>query len=64
MITSVRYSSPKSLEIFKTYPTQAQITKVFDTHVIGRSEFITCLKSEKVQLHIVPIHVPVDILYR
>ena len=49
--------APKALQVFKAPPSQLQIQQVIQSHVIGKVE------TEKPKISVVPIHIPVDILY-
>lgn len=56
-------SVTKSLQIFKLPPTQFQIDEVVRKQVIGKIEPAPFIYSEKPKVEVVPIHIPVDILY-
>ena len=56
-------SFPRSLQVFKTPPTKHQIDDVILKHVIGKVTPVPHLYSEKPKVEVVPIQIPVDILY-
>ena len=56
-------SHTKSLQVFKLPPTQCQIDEVVRKQVIGKVEPAPFIYSEKPKVEVVPIHIPVDILY-
>ena len=57
-------SLPRSLQVFKLHPTKQQIENVITKHVIGKVEPVPFIYSEKPRIEIVPIQIPVDILYQ
>ena len=57
-------SVTKSLQIFKLPPTQFQIDEVVRKQVIGKIEPAPFIYSEKPKVEVVPIHIPIDILYQ
>jgi len=62
MLTSP-VSVSRSLQVFKLPPTKEQIEHVIVKHVIGKIEPTPFIYSEKPKIEVVPIHIPVDILY-
>jgi len=56
-------SITKSLQVFKFPPTQLQIDEVVRRQVIGKVEPAPFIYSEKPKVEVVPIQIPVDILY-
>jgi len=63
MLTSHELASPKALQVFNRPPTKQQIQDVVIKHVIGKSEPVPHMYAEKPKVHLVPIHIPLDILY-
>lgn len=62
---AVMLTSPvsKSLQVFKVPPTQQQIDHVIMKHVVGKIDPTPFIYSEKPRVEIIPIDIPVDILY-
>jgi hypothetical protein len=56
-------AAPKALRVFKTYPTQKQIQEVISTNVIGKLDPQPYMYSDKPSVHVLPIHIPIDVLY-
>jgi hypothetical protein len=56
-------SHTKALQVFKHPPTQSQIDIAVSKHVVGKVTPVPHLYSEKPKIEVVPIHIPVDILY-
>ena len=56
-------SPSRSLQVFKLPPTKAQVDTLIAREVIGKVEPTPFIYSEKPKIEIVPIHIPVDILY-
>ena len=56
-------SVTRSLQVFKVHPTKEQLENVVTKHVIGKIEYVPHIYSEKTRVEVVPIHIPVDILY-
>jgi hypothetical protein len=56
-------SVARSLQVFKLPPTKQQIENVIAQHVIGKIEPVPFIYSEKPKIEVVPIQIPVDILY-
>ena len=55
--------APRALQVFKAPPSQLQIYNVIQKHVIGKIEPVPHIYAEKPRISVVPIHIPVDILY-
>jgi len=53
----------RSLQVFKLPPSKEQIENVIAKHVIGKMEPVPFIYSEKPKVEVVPIQIPVDILY-
>ena len=56
-------SQTKALQVFKHPPTQSQIDIVVSKHVVGKVTPVPHLYSEKPKIEVVPIEIPMDILY-
>jgi hypothetical protein len=56
-------SAPRSLQVFKYPPTQKQVDEIIVKQVIGKMPPTPFIYSEKPKVEIVPIHIPLDILY-
>jgi len=56
-------SVARSLQVFKVPPTKEQVDLVIARHVIGKVEPAPFIYSEKPKVEVVPIHIPLDILY-
>lgn len=56
-------SATRSLQVFKYPPTKDQIDMLVAKEVIGKVEPAPFIYSEKPKVEIVPIHIPVNILY-
>jgi hypothetical protein len=56
-------SVARSLQVFKVNPTKEQIENVIARHVIGKIEPVPFIYSEKPKVEVIPIQIPVDILY-
>ena len=57
-------SVSRSLQVFKAPPTKEQIDNVITRHVVGKVEPAPFIYSEKPKVEVVPIHIPIDILYQ
>lgn len=55
--------APRALQVFKAPPSHFQIQQVIQNHVIGKVEPVPHIYAEKPRISVVPIHIPVDILY-
>jgi hypothetical protein len=62
---AVMLTSPvsRSLQVFKVPPTQNQIDTVIMNHVIGKVDPAPFIYSEKPRVEVVPIQIPVHMLY-
>jgi hypothetical protein len=63
MLTSSRLQSPKVLQVFKEPPKDHIVSRLVANHVVGKSEPSGHPYGDKPQVHIVPVHIPLDILY-
>lgn len=57
------YSAPKSLQVLKFPPTEKQLQYIIANKVVGNSESTPFPYSEKPKIEVIPIHIPVDIMY-
>ena len=55
--------APRALQVFKAPPSQLQIQQVIQNHVVGKVEPVPHIYAEKPKISVVPIHIPVHILY-
>ena len=63
MLTSSKLQSPKILQVFKESPKDHIVTRLVASHVVGKSDPSPHLYGDKPQVHIVPVKIPIDILY-
>lgn len=56
-------SVTRSLQVFKLPPSQVQVDEVIRKHVIGKIDPAPFIYSEKPKVEVIPIHIPVNILY-
>ncbi|NBP65704.1 MAG: hypothetical protein EBU66_13715 [Bacteroidetes bacterium] len=54
----------RSLQVFKHPPTRQQIDAVIIQKVIGKIDPVPHLYAEKPKVEVIPIHIPVNMLYR
>ena len=59
MLTSSTSVPPKMLYIFKKAPTRGQMSEL-----IGKMPVVVNIYDHTPKVHVVPINIPVDILYR
>ena len=59
MLTSSTSVPPKALHVFKKSPTKAQMSEL-----IGKMPVVVNVYDHTPKVHVVPINIPVDILYR
>ena len=53
----------RTLHVFKTLPTKYQVDEAVVKNLVGKVEPVPHLYAEKPRIEVVPIHIPVDILY-
>lgn len=53
----------RTLQVFKTPPTKYQIDEAVIRNLVGKVEPVPHLYAEKPRIEVLPIHIPVDILY-
>jgi hypothetical protein len=63
MLTSSKLQSPKVLQIFKDSPKEHVISNLVSIHVVGKIEPSPHLYGDKPQIHVIPVQIPLDILY-
>jgi len=63
VLTSPTMAAPKALRVFKMPPTQRQIQEGISTNVVGKLDPQPYMYSDKPSVHVLPIHIPIDILY-
>jgi len=63
MLTSSQLQSPKVLQVFKEVPKANVVSQLIANHVVGKSKPSSHLYGDKPEVHVVPVQIPVGILY-
>ena len=63
MLTSAQMKSPRFLQIYIMPPKEDEVRKLISENVIGKMEPSPHMYGNNPEVHLVPIHIPVDILY-
>jgi len=63
MLTSAQIKSPRFLQIYTMPPKEDEVRKLISEHVIGKMEPSPHMYGNNPEVHLVPIHIPLDILY-
>jgi hypothetical protein len=63
VILTTQGATPKCLQVLKYRPSVKQIHHIVANQVVGKIELTPFQYSEKPKLEIIPIQIPVDILY-
>jgi hypothetical protein len=63
VVLTSQSAAPKCLQVLKYPPNEKLIHQIVATQVVGKIELTPFHYSEKPKLEIIPIHIPVDILY-
>jgi len=58
MMTSPSLSSPQILKIMKATPTSGELQDLINNKVVGKVTPVGYIYSEKPQVHVVPIQIP------
>ena len=58
-----QYAAPKCLQELKYPPNEKLLHHIVANQVVGKIDLTPFHYSEKPKLEIIPIHIPVDILY-
>jgi len=64
MVSSAQLQNPRVLQVFKEVPRDNVVSQLIAEHVVGKSEPSPHLYGDKPKIHVVPVHIPVDILYK
>ena len=62
VLTSAEMKAPKVLQVYKTPPNQAQISKVIFEDIVGKLPS-SHPYGNNTQIHTVPINIPISILH-
>jgi len=63
VVLTNQFSASRALQVFKHKPTEDQIQHIISTQIAGKIEPTPYIYSEKPKIEILPIQIPVDILY-
>ena len=63
MLTSGQLKSPRFLQAYKMPPRKDEMARLISDRVIGKLEPSPHLYGDNPEIHVVPIHIPVNILY-
>ena len=63
VVLTNQFAASRTLQVFKHKPTEDQIQYLISTEVVGKVEPTPFIYSEKPKIEVLPIHIPVDILY-
>ena len=63
MLTSSQMKSPRVLQVYKMPPREDVVRQLINDNVIGKMEPSPHLYGDKPEVHLVPVHIPIDILY-
>ena len=63
MLTSPQMKSPRVLQVYKMPPREDVVRQLISDNVIGKMEPSPHLYGDKPEVHLVPVHIPIDILY-
>jgi hypothetical protein len=56
-------STPKALQVFRHQPTAQQVDYAVSKNIMEKVKPVPHLYSEKPKIDVIPIHIPVGILY-
>ncbi len=63
MLTSAQMKSPRVLQVYKMPPREDIVRQLVTEQVIGKMEPSPHLYGDKPEVHLVPVQIPIDILY-
>ena len=63
MLTSPTLAKPIALQVFKSVPSEFQVSEVINKHVIGKMPPVPHSYGDKPQVHVVPIKIATEVLW-
>lgn len=63
MLTSAQLKSPKVLQVYKMPPKDVEVRRLVTEHVIGKAIPSPHLYGNNPEVHLVPIQIPLHMLY-
>lgn len=64
VLSSSSLHCPKALAIFNAPPTKAQLQEIICKEVVGKMPPTGHMYTERPEVSVMPLHIPVDILYK
>ena len=63
ILTSPSLVNPTALQVFKSVPSDLQVSEVINKHVIGKVPPVPHGYGDKPQVHVVPIKIATEVLW-
>ncbi len=64
VLSSPSLHCPKALAVFNVPPTKAQLQEIICKEVIGKMPPTGHIYTERPEVRVMPLHIPLDILYK
>jgi len=64
ILSSPSLHCPKALAVFNVPPTRAQLQEIICKEVVGKMPPTGHIYTERPEVRVMPLHIPLDILYK